>query len=1018
MDQNRFENEGCRIGVQGSINNNGTINFNNHDVSSENKKLKILRSLYKSMDKNRKDRNPDPIPGTCKWFTAHQRFQNWRSGASSTILWVSADPGCGKSVLAKYLVDSILMNTESSSTCYFFFKDDFEGQNSVLAALCCILYQLFLAKRALLSASILEQFEIAGEEFTSSFDDLWRALLTAAKDRHAGEIICVLDALDECRSDERKRFMQQLNKLYSTRTRSDFNLKFLLTSRPYRDIVNGFQPLKFQGSSFIHLSGENKEEAEEIAEEIGIFIEARVNDIGVKLGLTFEERNVLLVKCKEIPNRTYLWVHLTLELIEDDINISKNRIIEITSRLPKTLDEAYNKILSKSDNPDTKKLLHIVVAAARPLTLSEMSLALALEDNHQSYKSLDLPPEKRARKYVRDLCGLFVTIVESRIYLLHQTAKEFLVRNEQSLPDRVHQDIPWKHSLQLRDSHRILANICIRQLLLEEIVSWPAPEDMATLGYVKNFVFLDYSAKYWTVHFRESGLDLDGQAVPQVLGLCHPDSKIFWIWFRIYWTSTNADFPRNFTPLMVASYFGLAAVVKHLLGSNDSIVDLNAEDDMYRRTALSWAAGNGYDTVVKQLLSPGLKHFGWRNIWTWFRGGSAQVDSMDRYGRTALVYAIWKRNVPVIRLLLQAGARSDSKDDVGGTPFSYALCSGDNEVVQQCFNEGIEPGLVERMRRDLLLTAASRGREDVVRLLLEVSTINPNARNRDGQTPLYIAAQHGNKEIAALLLENGADKEGRDNFNQTPLLVAAEHGNKEIVALLLENGTKIEGRGYHNQTPLIAAAGFGSREVVTLLLENGANIEGRCEYGRTPLHRAIRHGNKEVVALLLENGADIEGRDNSKRTPLLVAAEHGNKEIVALLLENGANIEGRDSLNRTPLLEAIWYGCDGVAYLYVGLQCLQDHYRPKPLSAAAAATQQEIVELLLKNGADIEGGDKTSRIPLLHATIFRRKEVVELLLKNGAEIGKQDNKGRTALSLAVDRRYKEIELLIRRTAAQ
>jgi hypothetical protein len=87
-----------------------------------------------------------------------------------------------------------------------------------------------------------------------------------------------------------------------------------------------------------------------------------------------------------VPNRTYLWVHLTLDLIEGDIDIDKAGIVEATSHLPKTVDEAYERILSRSRNfEEAKKLLHIIVAAARPLTLKEMSVTLALRQNHQSY---------------------------------------------------------------------------------------------------------------------------------------------------------------------------------------------------------------------------------------------------------------------------------------------------------------------------------------------------------------------------------------------------------------------------------------------------------------------------------------------------------------------------------------------------------------------------------------------------------------------------------------------------------
>jgi len=59
-------------------------------------------------------------------------------------------------------------------------------------------------------------------------------------------------------------------------------------------------------------------------------------------------------------------------------------------------------------------------------------------------------------------------------------------------------------------------------------------------------------------------------------------------------------FSESFTTLMIASYFGLEAVVTHLLEIGG--INLNSKDGTYRRTALSWAAGNGFDVIVKLLI--------------------------------------------------------------------------------------------------------------------------------------------------------------------------------------------------------------------------------------------------------------------------------------------------------------------------------------------------------------------------------------------------------------------------------
>ena len=708
-------------------------------------KIEILKRLNKSPYRDRKDRNPERIPGTCEWFVAHELFRDWHESKSSTMLWVSADPGCGKSVLVKYLVDSILTTAESRTTCYFFFKDDFEDQRSVVSALCCILHQLLKQKRILFSDNILEQFEVEGEKLTSSFSELWAILLSAANDKNAGEIICLLDAIDECEDRGRSQLAQALCKLYGTK--NNFNLKFLLTSRPYGGIRRGFQPLKIPGTPVIHLSGESDVEMMKISREIDIFIRARVHDIGVGIRLKHDEQELLLRELLSVPNRTYLWVHLTLDLIESDIDIDKIGIVKATSHLPKTIDEAYDRILSKSrDSEKAKRILHIVVAAARPLTLREMALALTVRENHRSYNDLDLKSQDWFHENIRDICGLFVTIIESRIYLLHQTAKEFLVQSaEKNRRKSAHGGLKWKHLLRPQDSHRLLAEICMRYLLFTEFEVNTLDNDVMLSQHE---VFLDYSAKHWAAHVRESHIEADNAATRSMLRLCDARSKCCRTWFRIYWTSTNTDFPENFTVLMVASYFGLRAVVKHLLHQLDSS-DLNSRDSTYGRSAISWAAGNGFDVVVKLLIKGiggHLRGFRWL-----FRGGD-QVDSVDKYGRTPLVYAVLNRHVAVAKQLLRAGACMDLVDDIGGTALSYALCSGHDDLLKLLFKKGAKADLDDNTIMVLFFSAAEKDHEVVVKLLLETGNANPDMKDVNGRRPLTCAIEGGSVAVVQHLL--------------------------------------------------------------------------------------------------------------------------------------------------------------------------------------------------------------------------------------------------------------------------
>jgi len=100
-----------------------------------------------------KDRNPFRVEGTCQWVLSHDRYREWRLGQSYPLLWISADPGCGKSVLARSLVDRDLKHDGDASICYFFFKDN-EEQDNLPMALCAVLHQLFNQQPKLLHHAV------------------------------------------------------------------------------------------------------------------------------------------------------------------------------------------------------------------------------------------------------------------------------------------------------------------------------------------------------------------------------------------------------------------------------------------------------------------------------------------------------------------------------------------------------------------------------------------------------------------------------------------------------------------------------------------------------------------------------------------------------------------------------------------------------------------------------------------------------------------------------------------------
>ena len=129
-----------------------------YSVISNLSDLEVRCLQYLSTDyEEGKDRNKKRVPGTCQWVLDNDIFQDWRESPSS-LLWISADPGCGKSILSKTLIDERLVtsSTKPVSVCCFFFKYDDAKRQTGDQVLAAILHQLFVQRPCLLKHAVLK----------------------------------------------------------------------------------------------------------------------------------------------------------------------------------------------------------------------------------------------------------------------------------------------------------------------------------------------------------------------------------------------------------------------------------------------------------------------------------------------------------------------------------------------------------------------------------------------------------------------------------------------------------------------------------------------------------------------------------------------------------------------------------------------------------------------------------------------------------------------------------------------
>ncbi|KFY29287.1 hypothetical protein V493_02440 [Pseudogymnoascus sp. VKM F-4281 (FW-2241)] len=911
-------------------------------IHPDDEKRKKCHKIFSAPDYQRyKDRNKYPVEGTCQWFLRHPNYTGWRDSDSSSILWVSADPGCGKSVLSKLLVDKELPATKSRSTCYFFFKDDNDGQKAATSALCALLHQIFAQKPELLGHAV-EVFDQNEEErLKTSVDLLWQVLITAAEDTRAGEIVCILDALDECRHSELGHLLEKLCSFYDERSRtsSGMALKFLVTSRPLQHIEAGFKDLSRKIPA-IRLAGE--EHTTEILYETGLVIEHEIEEIQQEFPMNSITVGILRDEFTKVENRTYLWLMLIFDLIRQDLQsvMTSTEREKLFHTIPKSVDTAYTAILNKSTNKDrARKLLNIVCAATEPLSLKEITTALLIQENNEKYDDLEMPPDGFSKTYIRNLCGLFVSVIDGRVFLLHQTAKEFLMANghcNQSALGLPRDEI-WKNSVTTQDSSFLLASVCMWFLQLQEFKgSSIKQEDIDQL--VSKYEFLEYSAMNWAVHFRAAMVPDGDPLLDLAFNFCDVQVDRH-LTFKLM---IEHDHPRynevySFKSLHVASYLGLENVVGQLLATPG--IEVNKADD-HGRTPLYWAAREGYEEVVGKLLAaPGV-----------------EVNKADDDGYTPLWWAAYKWHKEVIGQLLAApGIEVNNADDHGRTPLYWAACEGYEEVVGKLLAApGVEVNKADDDGYTPLWWAAYKGHKEVIGQLLAAPGIDVNKADDEGRTPLWRAVEKGQKEVVGQLLAapsievNKADNDGR-----TPLCWAGGEGHKEIVGKLLAapriDVNKADDEGC---TPLWYAVAEGHEVVGQLLATPGVEVNKADDDGYTPLWWAAYKGHKEVIGqLLAAPGIEVNKADNKECTPLCCAVAEGHKEVVGqLLAATSIEVNKADNDGCMPLWWAAYKGHEeavGQLLATPGIDVnAADKYGNTPLSVARDGGHEGIVTLL------------------------------------------------------------------------
>ncbi|WP_201829409.1 ankyrin repeat domain-containing protein [Microvirga zambiensis] len=201
----------------------------------------------------------------------------------------------------------------------------------------------------------------------------------------------------------------------------------------------------------------------------------------------------------------------------------------------------------------------------------------------------------------------------------------------------------------------------------------------------------------------------------------------------------------------------------------------------------------------------------------------------------------------------------------------------------------------------------------------------------------------------------GQSTGGKDLLNA----VTSKDVDAAQVQRLLARGVDIDARDESGRTALLIATHGNRIEIARALIEAGADVNAKDRIDDSPYLYAGARGHLEILKMTLAHGADLKSTNRYGGTALIPASERGHVDTVRTLIDAGVNVDHVNNLGWTALLEAIILGDGGERH-------------------------RQIVELLVKAGADVNLADRDGVRPLQHARSRGYKGIETILVSAGA----------------------------------
>ena len=446
-------------------------------------------------------------------------------------------------------------------------------------------------------------------------------------------------------------------------------------------------------------------------------------------------------------------------------------------------------------------------------------------------------------------------------------------------------------------------------------------------------------------------------------------------------TLTAEAAARRDAPLIAAVKAVDVETVRSLVVDRGVDVNQTAPDGA---TALHWAVHRNDAGLVGLLLDAG-----------------ADVSAVNRYGVQPVSLAAENGNAEILEALLDAGADPNAALPEGETVLMTAARTGNAAAIRVLLVRGADPNLRDSFRgQTALMWAAARNNADAVHALAELgadvhakteTVERPPLGNRlfyapppTGFTALLFAARSGHIDAVQVLLAAGADVNDTLSDGQSALVVAVANANWELAAYLLDRGAD----------PNLAGAGWKTLHQLlrTRRMNTGFGFPGPIPSGSVDsidvLKKMIAVGG-DVDARMTVNGMKDGQRNRLNRlgaTPFFLAAKVTDTEAMRVLLDAGA--------------DATVPSADGDAADGRGRGRHLEPGRGRRIAAGPGGRGPRGGEACLEHGNDINAANYRG-MTALHGAAFRgANNVAEYLVEQGADLDARTDLGYSPLAIA------------------